>query len=92
MKLTQEEQNNLILYADNDIESYGDATIIEESDWTVHGKYQSSFKIIEYKNHYYQISDFRTGSPYTDYTYETPLISEVIPKEKTVILRTWEKI
>lgn len=54
--------------------------IVEEDAWVQDGKYQYKDTIFSYQGKYYELTESRSGSPFTDWEYD----SEYWPDEKEV--------
>lgn len=64
--------------------------IIEQEEWEIEFKdYASRESIVKYDGKYYSITEHRSGSYYTDYHYDDPIITEVEPKTETVVITKW---
>lgn len=64
--------------------------IVQESEWEQNGKYQE--RVVVYSvviagvAQYFQVTEVRYGSPWTDWDYEAPHFTEVVPKEVTTTI------
>ncbi len=66
--------------------------VIEEGDWVDEHKYQYKTDIIKYNNRYYEITQNRSGSYWSDYEYGDSEIREVTPAKKIIEVTTWESV
>lgn len=64
--------------------------IVEDGDWIDDGKYSFKDTIVKYQDTYYQISESRSGSYFTDYYYNDPDIYQVTRREETVVKTFWD--
>lgn len=78
--------------ADKIIELFEDDAleIIEEGDWVSEGKQDICETIVKHEGKYYEITQSRSGSYYSDYYYDDPDVCEVVPKEITTT--KWVKV
>ena len=67
-------------------------TIIAPGDWIEDHKYSRRATIVKYQDKFYQIEESRTGSYYTDYHYEDPIVNEVTPEEVVVTKTIWNVV
>ncbi|KFZ25839.1 MAG: hypothetical protein KQ78_01795 [Candidatus Izimaplasma bacterium HR2] len=71
-------------------------TLIDEGEWVQSGKYQYKTIIFKFEGKYYMLQDTRSGSPFTDWYYDSDNWSdevncmEVYPKEVTITV--WEAV
>jgi hypothetical protein len=66
--------------------------IVEDGEWTENGKYSYKDTIVKYQDTYYQISESRSGSYFTDYHYNDPDIYQVARREEPIIKTFWDII
>lgn len=45
--------------------------VVEEGDWSQNNKYQLKDWIFEYEGKFYQLTESRSGSPFTDWYYDS---------------------
>lgn len=64
--------------------------IVEDGDWIDDGKYSFKDTIVTYQDTYYQISESRSGSYFTDYHYNDPEIFQVAPRVETIVKTFWD--
>lgn len=82
---------NAIQLDPNDDDSWVDVNIIEEGDWEVEHKCESSTIIFEYNGKYYRFYLTRWGSYWQGYEYDEPDgFEEVIEDYKTI--KYWRAI
>ena len=72
------------LFEDDELE------IVEEGDWISEHKIDVCETIVKYEDKYYNITQGRSGSYYSDYEYYDPEVCEVVPKEVTTV--KWVKV
>ena len=72
------------LFEDDELE------IVEEGDWISEHKIDVCETIVKYEDKYYNITQDRSGSYYSDYEYYDPEVCEVLPKEVTTV--KWVKV
>lgn len=73
------------LFEDDELE------IVEEGDWEIEYKDCSCKEsIVKHEDKYYNITQGRSGSYYSDYEFDDPEVTEVVPKEVTTI--KWVKV
>jgi hypothetical protein len=71
-------------------EETDDIEVIESGEWEREYKdYFAKEFIVKYDGKYYSIVEHRSGSYYTDYNYDEPIITEVEPKIETVVITKW---
>ncbi len=71
-----------------------DFTIIESGKWehdTSNSDYETKYVIFKYKDKFYEIDDQRSGSPYSDFWYESRGWPDTVPvrevvKEEVIVL------
>jgi hypothetical protein len=66
--------------------------VIEEGGWIVDYKWQYCTIIVKYEGKYYEITQSRSGSPFTDYEYSPSTIIEVAPFEETKVIKGWRPV
>ena len=68
----------------------GGIEVIEQGEWQIEYK-DCSLKesIVKFEGKYYSITEQRSGSYYSDYYYDDPIIIEVEPKIETVVITKW---
>lgn len=70
------------LFEDDELE------IVEEGDWEIEYKdHACKETIVKHEDKYYNIVSGRSGSYYSDYEFDDPEVTEVVPKEVTTIKR-----
>ena len=80
MKFTKEAM--LCIEEDCDYEGDGYTLRIEDStDWISEGKYEYKEIYFEYDGKYYRLGSSRSGSYFTDYTYDSDYWNDEIAKE-----------
>lgn len=60
--------------------------VVEVEDWIDEGKYSYQNTIVKYQDKFYNVSQSRSGSYFTDYFYNDPVVTEVKPVEKTITI------
>jgi len=71
-------------------------TAVEEGDWVQVYKQQLKEIVFKYQDHFYSLTESRTGSPFTDWYYDSEYwpdevdLVEVVPVEK--IIKVWERV
>ena len=71
-------------------EETDDIEIIEQGNWEIQYKDRACLEsIVKFEGKYYSIVQNRSGSYYTDYNYDDPIITEVEPKIETVVITKW---
>ena len=88
MALQKEIDEVLELWADDGL----DEDIVEDGDWVDDGKYSFRTSIVKHNDKYFEISESRSGSYFTDYHYDDPEAYEVTPEIKMVEVTTWNRI
>ena len=64
--------------------------VVEEGDWTQDYKYQYSETIVkDDEGNHFMLSNSRSGSPFTDWEYGEPSITQVVPKVKVISTVEW---
>lgn len=66
-------------------------SVIEDGDWINEGKYELRQCIVKHtpSDTYWEICSDRSGSYYTDWYYGRAEITQVEPKEETVVITKW---
>lgn len=64
--------------------------VVEAGEWIDNGKYSFKDTIVRHHGTYYQISESRSGSYFTDYHYDTPQIFRVSPRVETITKTFWD--
>lgn len=70
--------------------------VVEEGDWAQDHKYQLKDWIFKYEGKFYQLTESRSGSPFTDWYYDRDdwgsyiEVDQVEPKE--VITTQWVRV
>ena len=69
-------------------------SIVEEGDWVDEGKYELRASIVKHEpsETYWELHSDRSGSYYTDWYYGKTDITQVEPKEETVVVTKWVKV
>lgn len=71
-------------------EETDDIEVIESGKWEhAYKDYFVKESIVKFDGKYYSIGDYRSGSYYSDYSYDEPTIVEVEPKTETVVITKW---
>ena len=60
--------------------------VIKEGSWIDDGKYSHRATVVKLDDTFYQISEYRAGSYYTDYEYVDASVHVVVPKEVTKVV------
>jgi hypothetical protein len=76
----------------NDLEDIEGIEIVEEDDWTQEHKYQYKDTYFKYKDHFFCLSESRSGSYHTDWYYNEPDVYEVKRITKVVETTVWKKV
>lgn len=71
------------------VENY-EIDFVEEGEWIQEHRLQWRNSIVEYEGKYYRVTQYRTGSTFTDWHYEQPLICEVERHEIVTTIVSWE--
>ena len=70
--------------------------LVEEGEWEVDCKYQHRFIVFKYQDKYYMLTSSRSGSPFTDYEYESQWwdAEEECPEvqEVSVMVTEWRTV
>jgi hypothetical protein len=92
--IDQELQKELIeIWSEDEGYDFPGFEIIEgDGEWEVDGKYQNRLVIVKYKEKFYSISEYRTGSYYSDYDYGEPIFTEVEPREVTITKIVYKEV
>lgn len=78
------------MFHDDGIEAFYD--VATQGDWIDNGKFSFSRSIIKYNDKYYQIDQTRSGSYFTDYRYDDPVVYEVTRRDEVIIQTVWDKV
>ena len=67
-------------------DEHDDLEVVQESDWTSEGKYEYSDTVYRHipTGRFVCIGQSRSGSYFSDYEYDDPSISEVVPEVVTI--------
>lgn len=67
-------------------DEHDDLELVEESDWTSEGKYEYSETVYRHTptGRFVCIGRSRSGSYFSDYEYDDPSISDVVPEVVTI--------
>lgn len=72
----------------------GEFKVINQDDWTADHKYQHMTTIFEYDSKFYALHSARSGSPFTDYYYESEDWGDEIDcaemEEVEVVTKKWK--
>jgi len=100
--ISLEEKGSLMKFRKEDLREleYGDEpegfSIVEDGDWSVDMKYQHRNIVFMFGGKYYLLVSTRSGSPFTDYTYESEWWDDEVecPEvEKVIVTRTkWKPV
>jgi hypothetical protein len=66
--------------------------ILQKYPWEQEGKIQIKQTIIKYKDRFFSIFEYRSGSPFSDWNYDDPTVVEVVPKEETITVTNYYSI
>lgn len=89
-------QQVILEYKDDEVE-FGDGwELIEDDDWTQDYKCQHSSPVYRHiaSGTYWMFSLSRSGSPFTDWYYDDPEVTEVTPRTETVTITktVWDAV
>lgn len=94
MKFKKEILNEIMYLTLN--EDYNGFILIDEGEWVQDGKYQYKTIIFKFKEKYYMLSDTRSGSPFTDWCYDSDNWSDEVDcmevKSKKITTTIWEAV
>lgn len=67
--------------------------VVVDGDWVQDYKYQYKDTIVkDDEDNHFRLSNSRSGSPFTDWNYGDPSISQVVPKVKVISTVVWEEV
>lgn len=75
----------LLAYFKDNHEAHPDYEIVQDGDWTDELKWQYKTTVVRLKTTeiYLAIHETRSGSYYSDYTYDEPTVTQVVPRQVT---------
>ena len=69
--------------------------IIVEGEWEVDAKYQYRSTVFEFNNNFYRLESARSGSPFSDYHYDSDFWKDDVEcqevEQKERVIKTWVK-
>jgi hypothetical protein len=73
------------------LEGAEDFECVEEGAWEQDYKYQLKSSVYKHKasGRFFMLHESRSGSPFSDWHYDDPQITEVSPETRTVIVTDW---
>lgn len=70
--------------SEGEVEDIPGVEIVESGDWEIdHKDYALKSTVVHDGEHFFRVDESRSGSYYTDYDYDEPTVTQVVPKQVT---------